>query len=296
MMLEKLLSRKSLTVIGVVAVLGITLLNVVPVSYARSEESVMKYGIEYKDEAALEMGTEQTAQEGKEGKEVNNYTYKQSLFNYLFRRDEVSKQLTNSKVVLEPSKRIVSKGLRKWQYMMCSSGKYRYYTDEHFKERTTGFTSKSPDYCEQNNEGKKVGLADSPKGTSQAVKPSSIPSGCTTVDIPFNTIYKDVSWLDVGQTQEGYGIKGFKLNCSNAKYNMVSNPIDKTIYRGTRQGSTAITPTIPTQPTQDYAAKQKCESDYSRARAQIIAGNAGNSSAMEYLQTLHLQCLRRAGF
>ncbi len=59
-----------------------------------------------------------------------------------------------------------NKKTKRWQYMYCSNGSYRYYTDEQFKNPQTGFTKNSKDYCASNGQGKMTKLADKPPQVS----------------------------------------------------------------------------------------------------------------------------------
>ncbi len=176
--------------------------------------------------------------------------------------------------------------------MHCSNGTYRYYTDEQFKDSNTGFTSRSSDFCAENSQGTKTTLADNPPGSIR----QDAPANCNLERTPYKTIYKDADWLYVGQIEEGHGITGGKLVCSDGKILNSYDPYDKTIYRGTKVRDRVTPSPTPPVDTRNYAAKQKCESDYSSARAQLSIHGAGNSSAMQQLQNLHSQCLRRAGF
>jgi hypothetical protein len=287
-----------------IIVLGIFLLGggsilAQPVSHEGTEEKAIVFGTKYQDEKSIELGTEKVAQNGKPGVRYTKYRYTQSLFDRLFRKDRLKKEVLDTGIISNSTDRVVLKGTKKWQYMMCSNGSYRYYTDEQFKGRNTGFTSKSSDDCAANNQGKKVKLADSPDGSNNTTKPTYVPPNCRMVDIPYKTIYEDVSWLYVGETQEGTGVDGFKYICTDGSVSASINPMNKTIYRGTRQRENHTThsvPTIPTGPTQDYAAKYICDRDYNYARAQLSIMNASGSSAMIQLQSAYAQCLRNAGF
>jgi hypothetical protein len=246
----------------------------------------------------MELGTTKDAQNGSDGKKFTDFKVKQNLFQYIFLKNSFTKTELKSGVSKEPTKKIVLNGTRKWQYMMCSNGSYRYFTDEQFKSKVTGFTNSSPDFCAQNNQGTKIGLADTSKGNSNSNRPSYVPANCTLLDVPFKTVYKDASWLYVGETQNGFGgINGYKSVCTNSSLNYTINPIDQTVWRGTKQSTTTYTPPTTSQtPTPDYSAKYKCDADYNSAKAQLSINGAGNSSAMDYIKQLYSDCLRRAGF
>ncbi len=258
--------------------------------------------METKDENALELGTLQTAQEGKLGLKETNYKYRQSMFDYFFRKDRFTKTEISTKTLTEPENQITLRGTRKWQYMMCSDGGYRYYSDEEFKNPYTGFTNSSPDHCESNGQGKKISLADSPKGTKSVTAPSYAPENCSYTSIPRSTVYEDASWLDVGQTQRFEGVDGFQYTCSNGKYYPPIKPIDNIIYEGTY-----VAPTYnysdnynysyeETPPGPDYNAKYECDAEYSSAKGQLGIAGAGHSSAMLQVENWYQDCLSKAGF
>lgn len=287
---KKIAIRASFVMIVLIGIIG----NI-PITYETTEVNSLAYGTQYKDETGIELGEERTSQEGATGKQAVTYKNRQSIFDYLLGRKNAKKEVVNSSVQEKPTDKVVLKGARKWQYMMCSNGRYRYFTDEQFKDPNTGFTNKSPDYCEQYNEGKKIGLADSPNGTNNGLKFSNIPSSCTRFEIPYKTVYEDASWLDIGQTSEGTGFNGFKYVCTGGTADIVVNPIDKKVYRGTAQRSPSV-PQIPSTRGPDYQAKYLCDGDYSRAKAALAMANAGNSSAALEVERLYRQCLSRAGF
>jgi hypothetical protein len=287
---KKIAIRTSFVMVVLVGIIG----NV-PMTYETTEVNSLAYGTQYKDESGIELGEERTSQEGAAGKQAVTYKNKQSIFDYLLGRKNAKKEVVNSSVQEKPTDKVVLKGARKWQYMMCSNGRYRYFTDEQFKDPNTGFTSKSPDYCEQYNEGKKIGLADSPNGTNNGLKFTNVPSSCTRFEIPYKTVYEDAGWLDIGQTSEGTGFNGFKYVCTGGTADIVVNPINKKVYRGTAQRSPSV-PSIPSTPRPDYQAKAKCEADYASAKSQLQMSGAANSSVMEQINQLHRQCLSRAGF
>ncbi len=123
---------------------------------------------------------------------------------------------------------------------------------------------------------------------------------CEYVSIPHKTVYKDVSWLDIGETQSGIiygetGRDGIKDVCKDGTTTVMYEPQDKVIYRGTRQGGASSSTPIPTT-YQNAAAKQACDSNYSSALGQLSAAGAASGSGMAQLQSIHNQCLRNAGY
>ena len=294
-----MLSKKFLVGVSCISLITFVVILSLPKTYEKSEFNLVSYSIQNKDENSIELGQNKTAEEGKNGIQRVKYKYTQSLLGYIFSREKATKTLVESKIVSEPTSKIVLNGTKKWQYMMCTDGSSRYYTDEQFKDRNTGFTNASPDYCAQNNQGVKLSLADYPNGNADPIKPTYVSDSCSIVDIPYSTVYKNVDWLYIGETQEGNGYNGYKQVCPNITSDLVSNPIDKVVYRGTKERTQVPTYTnveVPTGPTPNVAAKQKCDSDYSYAKARIVIAGASGSSAMSQLQRLHSQCLRSAGY
>lgn len=136
-----------------------------------------------------------------------------------------------------------------------------------------------------------------------ANRPKNVPSNCRVVDIPYNTTYQNVDWLDVGETSSSYGFNGYNIVCSDSRNNTTINPVDKVIHVRIRQKQTSSYSSSPSTATTttpayspNYAAKNKCDSDYSRAMAQINNSGAGDSSAIDLVKYTYNQCLKNAGF
>jgi hypothetical protein len=291
-----LLSDNFLSIMAIFIILIISALFLIPVTYEKNDYSILANTTEYKDESAIELGTETIAKVGQDGQRIVTIKYSQSLFNYLFRKSNVEKEVLKNQVIKNPENKIVLNGTKKWQYMICSDGSSRYYTDEQFKDPKIGFTSKSEDYCAKNGQGKKVSLSDAPSGKSNTSKPTYVPSGCSVIYIPYKTVYQEADWINVGEIREGYGYNGYKIICRDGSYMTTYPATDKIVYRGTKPKQETVSANETIIPGPDSAAKQKCDSDYSYAKAQISMAGGNNSSAIQYLNTLHLQCLARAGF
>ncbi len=118
--------------------------------------------------SSLELGITQTKQNGTNGDKKIIYSEPKSLFNFIF-GGGMQNHLTEIKstIVKQPTNKIVANGTKKYQYMYCSNGSYRYYTDTQFKNPATGFTHKSPDYCAKNNEGTETQLSNQPPSTQE---------------------------------------------------------------------------------------------------------------------------------
>jgi hypothetical protein len=268
-----------------------------------TQSAPIAYTTQQVQDTAAELGNIVVKQTGADG--VNTTTYKEpkSLYNLIFGGGVKNKiTVKASTVSKEPITEVVSSGTKKYQYMYCTNGSYRSYTDAQFKDANTGFTHKSTDYCAANNEGANMQLADvpptpkvsytAPSAASSYAGAASMlpPPNCTTTSIPYGIEYKDVSWLQIGQTQTYPGMNGTFFSCLGTTV----QPLSETIYRGTGQSyssgsSQSISPDAAKQ-----LGIQKCAQQYSSAKAQIEAAGAGFSSAMDELNRLNSQCLSAA--
>lgn len=182
--------------------------------------------------------------------------------------------------------------------MLCSDGSSRYYTDEQFKEPNTGFTSKSEDYCKANGQGEMVKLADTSTGnvSTSPERSSTVTerNGCTYTSIPYKTIYRDVSWLNKGETRVSKGSEGTKSSCGWS-----TNPIDEEVLRGTGDPSSGYSPPANTS-AQDYVAYERCVSSYNSAISQIQAsesqGMGGTAELRQQVESEFTRCKRAAGY
>ena len=141
--------------------------------------------------------------------------------------------------------------LKRYQYMLCSDGSYRMYTDEQMKTPGVGFTDESQDSCEENEQGKMLQLTNSLEEAKANSKKQStytpIPTEtCTEIDIPFKTIREPVDWLYVGEEKEAYtgGIDGSRKVCKDSSGNVTRDyvqyePYNQTIFYGTAEKPTS---------------------------------------------------------
>lgn len=147
----------------VIAISSIIILdNLVTKTEVLESEKPIYPNIEYVDDNNLELGTEEIAQAGEDGVE-KIYTEEKKR---LITGEVIDSNIVNTEISKEPIKKIIRRGTRKWQYMICSDGSYRYYTDEQFKDPRTGFTHSSEDHCAKNSQGAMIGLADFPPAPS----------------------------------------------------------------------------------------------------------------------------------
>lgn len=129
---------------------GVIVLNLVLLfafgSYTTTED--ITYETITNTDANLELGQSEVRQTGKNGKREVRHNL---LFGFATSTDETA-------AVDE----IIAKGSRRYQYMYCSNGSYRYYTAEQFKDPNVGFTHQTPDLCAQNGAGTQTTIADVP--------------------------------------------------------------------------------------------------------------------------------------
>lgn len=217
----------------------------------------VNFKTEHIDSSEIELGEQNVAQEGKVGEETITYSVKTNLFSEIFGLGAFDKKEIARETTEAATERIVHKGTRRYQYMMCSDGSYRYYTDDQFKQKYIGFTSKSEDACAKNNQGTKTHLADTAEGARSSpvsnnrpqayVSPAYKPPVCTKVPIPFSTYYRYVNYLSYGvQELSLEGKNGYKETCVDGNtglampgYTIQSNP-QHAIYNIGR-GNTPLT-------------------------------------------------------
>ena len=284
--LERLIRTYRWRIICSVVVLVGVLTVFIPTTSTEIKSSIVPYEVEYTEDHSLELGDEILVAEGENGMRLTKYTLRQSIIGSWFKLTAYKTE-SSSEVVKKPTKKIVAKGTKRWQYMVCSDGSYRYFTDEQFKDPKTGFTSKSNDYCAENNQGSKVGLVDSMGGQtpidnnhySRSHSPNIAP-GCHTENIvPYSSRKEERSYLPAGTSRvASVGKDGFTLVCPNLepKYQRtVFQPYDEVIYVGTGKA--------PEQLAQEQAA-----ADELRRQQELItkrnAQNMARTNCIRYLR------------
>ena len=179
-------NMRLLVICALIALVFIISLSILLLNLTRTEtasfEMIITFDTEYIDDDSLELGTVETQQEGVIGSK--KIYYEKEL--YLISGETKSRKHTRSETTREPVKKIIKRGTRRWQYMLCSDGSYRYFTDEQFQDKNIGFTHSSKDFCAENGQGNVVGLADNP------------PSEYSSVwsDSSYTPVYADLSGLD----------------------------------------------------------------------------------------------------
>lgn len=143
--------RKLVRPITYATLAGIMVLVAIFGSYTTTTS--LEYASITNSDSNLELGQSEVRQPGKAGQ-------KQTVHNLIF-------GFGTSATQADPVNEIIAKGTRRYQYMYCSNGSYRYYTADQFKDPKVGFTHKSPDYCAKNNEGTETTVADVPPAKTQ---------------------------------------------------------------------------------------------------------------------------------
>ena len=157
-----LITYYSVATVVIVVCIGIILNSFVTRTDTIESEAPIYFHTEYEDDDSLELGTEEVKQAGENGTKRVYTKEKKKLITGEVLESYVAKEET----VKEPVKEIVRRGTRKWQYMICSDGSWRYFTDEQFQDPNIGFTHSSEDFCAKNNQGTMVALADNPPAAS----------------------------------------------------------------------------------------------------------------------------------
>lgn len=291
-------NRKGVTKTIIVVAIIVAIAGAIPFPYAFTKSSTVDFTTENQKDAGLELGDSKVIQEGRSGSKIVNVDSFQSIWGKLLGLEPIMQKEVSATIKDEPVSKIVADGTKKYQYMMCSDGSSRYYTDEQFKDPNTGFTSKSDDYCKKNGQGKMVQLADTSTGNvttpSDRAPTVTVRNGCTYTSIPYKTVYRDVSWLNKGETRVSKGSDGTKSSCGWS-----TNPIDEEVLRGTSDPSPGFNPPANTG-GQDYGAYERCLSSYNSAISQIQAsesqGMGGTAELRRQVETEFSRCKRAAGY
>jgi len=126
---------------------GVLLLLVGLFGVYTTTEGLIYRSVETTD-ANLELGQQEIRQTGKNGQKKERHNL---LFGFVIDTEQT-----------DSVDEIVAKGSRRYQYMYCSDGSYRYYTAEQFKDPSVGFTHQSEDNCAKNGNGTQTTIADVP--------------------------------------------------------------------------------------------------------------------------------------
>jgi len=232
-------SRKGVVKLAIPVVAIVIIAGAIPFPYTFAKSMSVDYTVKNENSTSLELGDSKTIQEGRNGNKVVTTDSFQSLWGRILGFQPIQQKDKNETIIDQVVDKVVANGSRKYQYMMCSDGRYRYYTDEQFKDPATGFTSKSNDVCKENNQGAKVNLADSPDGAiNNQVEPSTVsktpaPAGCKNTPVPFKIEYQNASYLPRGTQQiASQGMDGFILSCPGSA-DIKSSGVNQLVFVGT---------------------------------------------------------------
>lgn len=264
-------SRRGIIKVSVVAFVFVVLVGAVPFPYTFAKSATVNFATENQKNAGLELGDSKVIQQGRDGAKVVNIKSFQSIWGRLLGLKPIQQKEINEKIVDKPANKIVVSGSRKYQYMLCSDGRYRYFTDEQFKDPNTGFTSKSEDFCKANNQGTKVKLADSSDGTVNNQSPPSaisrapVSPGCKEMSVPFSIEYQNATYLPRGtQKVASQGMDGFILRCPGSA-DIKSSGVNQLVLVGTGKTAAEI------QAENDAAEVARQQEEAARDQAYYLA-------------------------
>lgn len=180
MVFSKFVPRSRSNILKTVLALSMFILiaGAIPLPYTFAKSAPVSFTDVSEDSAEFELGDSEVIQEGRDGMKTIEVKSLQSIWGRLLDLNPLQQKETTSTISEEPVNRITANGTRKYQYMLCSDGSYRYYSDEEFKDDKVGFTSKSQDDCAANNNGHKVSLTNS-KPSNNSTSPVSRPTSTT---------------------------------------------------------------------------------------------------------------------
>jgi G5 domain len=150
--------RRAALKTGLIAAFIISVIGAIPFPHAFTKTASTPFATNTQQSAELELNDSKVIQEGINGTRVIHVDSLQSLWGRIFGQEPIRQKEMKSTTSKTPVNKIVAEGTLRFQYMLCSDGSYRYYTDEQFKQPKTGFTSKSEDACKNNNKGEKLSL------------------------------------------------------------------------------------------------------------------------------------------
>lgn len=236
-------NKKGAIKVSLALVVFVAAIGAIPFPYSFTKDTVAAFGTVYEKHPGLELGDSKVIQEGRNGRNTVKIEALQSMWGRLFGWEPLQQKEVSEGIAEAPVDRKIVSGSRKYQYMLCSNGSYRYYNDDQFKDPNVGFTSKSSDYCKENNQGVKHMLADSANGavntpaSPTVASNTPVPAGCRQTSVPFGTEYQNVSYLPRGTQQvASQGLNGFILHCPG-KEDIKSSGVSQLVLVGT--GKTA---------------------------------------------------------
>lgn len=169
-----------------VIIASVLIASILPIPHTNALPITLPFTQQYIQDSSLELGEKQTRQPGNNGKGLEKKSVIEPAFSYLLgmKMSYKSSDLP-TETTLQPTNEIIANGTKKYQYMLCSNGSYRYYSNDQFKDPNTGFTHKSSDACSESSNGHMTALSDSaPQQTTQqstrTYTPTYSPTHCYT--------------------------------------------------------------------------------------------------------------------
>lgn len=241
-----------------------------------SEDQTLYYETKYIDDNSLELGVDEVEQEGENGSEKVYYERK----SYLLTDDEIYKFYTDSETEKEPVEKIIRRGTRKWQYMICSDGHYRYYTDEQFQDPKTGFTHSSEDDCAKNNQGTMIALTDAPPSASSYSSSGGLSE----------TYIKTLELIERRERELSNNESNNTTHNTNTPTNTQSTPNNEAAEKAAKQARVAA----------ENSCRARANSAGKSARSQLgILGQPAEIVDTEVSKTVnstYQQCMREYGY
>lgn len=154
-------TRKGVIKMALAMIVIVAIAGAIPLPYTFAKTISVPFSADDRKTQDLELGDSKVVREGQEGSKIVTASSLQSLWGRLFGWQPIQQKDVATEVTKKPVNKVIDNGTMKYQYMLCSNGRFRYYTDEQFKDENTGFTSKSKDACKENNQGHKVSLSNS---------------------------------------------------------------------------------------------------------------------------------------
>ena len=259
----------------------------IPFSHTGTKTVSLDYEAQSITDPNIELGDTKINQQGANGSSIEKYKYKKSFIEYIL-GTRVSETQVSLRTVKQPTNQVIASGTLRYQYMYCSNGSYRSYTDAQMKDPTIGLTHKSPDYCAQNNQGAETGLGNAPTATATNTPNNTIGKDCTLSTLPYTTTEQDVTWLPAGQTETQGGMNGSALFCKG-KTPSIAQPINKIVYVGTGAGASG---------TSGTGTSGGNGISYSQASAacQSYVQNLAAGGTTSGLSSLFASCMHKYGY
>lgn len=250
-----------------------------------TRDEPISFFTEYIDTDDLELGIEEVEREGEDG--IKRVTYKEK--SYLLSGEVIDSFQIDFETTKEPINKIVKRGTKRWQYMICSDGGWMFFNDEQFKDKNIGFTHASEDVCAKNGKGSAVALADSPSSSAPTVSSYSGGGGSGLTDDYVRAmaiIAERERELRNNETDNTSSAEPFTGSTTN------SDPFaeEKARQEAERQARTAA------ENTCRYKAEQARENARRQLGAMGIGGSELTTVPQSAYESTYSNCMRSYGY